>query len=113
MIENGDEGKKVIFSELGFSDNGVDDVEELQIGYTERVFEYCENELPFVESVLSFRLYECEYAATWGGSQESHFGFFREPTGDKGFSPKAKAYKLQQIYGGSGDLAKYETPAKS
>lgn len=113
VIENGDEGKKVIFSELGFSDNGVDDVEELQIGYTERVFEYCENELPFVESVLSFRLYECEYAATWGGSQESHFGFFREPTGDKGFSPKAKAYKLQQIYGGSGDLAKYETPAKS
>lgn len=46
VIENGDEGKKVIFSELGFSDNGVDDVEELQIGYTERVFEYCENELP-------------------------------------------------------------------
>ena len=103
VIENGDEGKKVIFSELGFSDNGE----------TARVFEYCENELPFVESVLSFRLYECEYAATWGGSQESHFGFFREPTGDKGFSPKAKAYKLQQIYGGSGDLAKYETPAKS
>ena len=111
VIANGDEGKKVIFSELGFSDGGVADVEALQIGYTELVFEYCENDLPFVESVLSFRLYECEYAATWGGREQTYFGFFREPTGDKGFSPKDKAYKLQEIYGGTGDLAKYETLA--
>lgn len=111
VIANGDEGKKVIFSELGFSDGGVADVEALQIGYTELVFEYCENDLPFVESVLSFRLYQSEYAATWGGSAETYYGFFREPTGDKGFSPKDKAYKLQEIYGGTGDLAKYETLA--
>ena len=111
VIANGDEGKKVIFSELGFSDNGMDDVEDMQIEYTELVFEYCENDLPFVESVLSFRLYECEYAATWGGREQTYFGFFREPTGDKGFSPKDKAYKLQEIYGGTGDLAKYETLA--
>lgn len=108
VIANGDEGKKVIFSELGFSDGGMEDVEELQIGYTEKVFEYCENDLPYVESVLSFRLYECEYAEVWGGRNEVYFGFFREPSGDKGFSPKAKAYKLQEIYGGTGDLAKYE-----
>lgn len=111
VIANGDEGKKVIFSELGFSDGGVADVEALQIGYTELVFKYCENDLPFVESVLSFRLYQSEYAATWGGSAETYYGFFREPTGDKGFSPKDKAYKLQEIYGGTGDLAKYETLA--
>lgn len=89
----------------------MDDVEDMQIEYTELVFEYCENDLPFVESVLSFRLYECEYAATWGGREQTYFGFFREPTGDKGFSPKDKAYKLQEIYGGTGDLAKYETLA--
>ncbi len=108
VVENGDEGKKVIFTELGFSDFGMDDTEELQIEYTKKIFEYCQNDLPFLECVMSFRLYECEYAAVWGGKEQTHFGFFREPTADKGFSPKNKAYALQEIYGGKGDLAKYE-----
>lgn len=107
-IDHGDEGKRVIFSEFGFSDGGFDDREALQIEYTEQAFAYCQTEMKYVESVLSFRLYECKYAATWGGSGEIYYGFFREPADGKGFSPKAKATALQAIYGGTGDLTKYE-----
>ena len=65
----------------------------------------------FAVTVLQGSTGNREYAATWGGREQTYFGFFREPTGDKGFSPKDKAYKLQEIYGGTGDLAKYETLA--
>ncbi len=106
-IDNGDEGKKVFFTEFGFSDDGIADLEEAQIGYFERAYEYCKNDMPYVERVCAFRLYQCSMAETWGGSHEDYYGYFTEPDGNHGFGPKQKALSLQRLYGGVGDLYKY------
>lgn len=106
-IDNGDEGKKVFFSEFGFSDAGDADKEELQTEYMEKAYAYCVNDMPYVERLFAFRLYECAYAEVWGGIGEVHFGYFKEPNATRGFTPKAKATALQKLYGGTGDLNKY------
>ncbi len=103
-----DRDKAVYFTEFGFTDYGVDSLEQVQIQYMRAAFDFIGNELPFVKNVSAFRLFECEYATTWGGKGEVHFGYFQEPTGEKGFVPKAKAYALQAIYGGKGNLTQYE-----
>lgn len=107
-IDHGDEGKKVFFTEFGFSDGGYDDKEEVQIGYMETAYRYCLEKMPYVERLCAFRLYECAYAEVWGGINEVHFGYFREPDTVNGFSPKEKAFALQKLYGGEGDLTKYQ-----
>ena len=107
-IDNGDEGKPVIFSEFGFSDSGNDERHEVQCEYIERAFEYMLNDMPYLETCMEFRLFNCAYAEVWGGIGEVYFGAFAEPANGVGFSPRKKAYTLQKIYGGTGDLKKYE-----
>jgi hypothetical protein len=107
-IDNGDEGIKVYFTEFGFSDMGFQDRQDVQMEYTRKAFEYMENDMPYVEACMSFRLYQCEFATSWGGGRQNYFGFFTEPLGENsGFVPRPKAYILQEIYGGTGDLEKY------
>ena len=105
---NGDDGKKVFFTELGFSDLGDTGVEQRQIGFMNLAFQYAENDMPYLESIGAFRLYECQFAATWGGLGQINYGYFKEPANGVGFTPKAKAYALQKIYGGTGDLTMYQ-----
>lgn len=107
-IDNDDEGKPVIFSEFGFSDVGVADKEQVQIEYLKQAFDYMKNDMKYVETCCEFRLYTCAYAETWGGVNEVYFGCIAEASSSKGLSPRSKAYALQEIYGGSGDLAKYQ-----
>lgn len=107
-IDNGDEGKPVIFSEFGFSDIGNDERQEVQCEYIERAFGYMANDMPYLETCMEFRLFNCAYAEVWGGIGETYFGAFKEPENGVGFSPRKKAYTLQKIYGGKGDLKKYE-----
>ena len=57
---------------------------------------------------MEFRLYQCAYAEVWGGIGEVYFGAFAEPYNSKGFTPRLKALTIQKIYGGKGDLNKYE-----
>lgn len=107
-IDNGDEGKPVIFSEFGFTDSGNDERQEVQCEYIERAFGYMLNDMPYLETCMEFRLFNCAYAEVWGGIGETYFGAFKEPANGVGFSPRKKAYTLQKIYGGTGDLKKYE-----
>ncbi len=107
-IDNGDEGKPVIFTEFGYSDGGVADRETVQIEYIKQAFEYMKNDMKYVETCCEFRLYTCAYAANWGGQGEVYFGCIAEASGAKGLSPRAKAYAIQEIFGGTGDLTKYE-----
>jgi hypothetical protein len=106
--KNGDGGKKVFFTEFGFTDGGDEGVEQRQIGFMNKAFEYAKNDMPYLENITAFRLYQCQFAANWGGSGEVYFGYFKEPGGTKGFSPKNKAFALQELYGGTGDLRQYE-----
>ena len=107
-INNGDEGKPVIFSEFGFSDSGNDERHKVQCEYIERAFGYMSKDMPYLETCMEFRLFNCAYAEAWGGIGEVYFGAFSEPGNGAGFSPRLKAYTLQKIYGGKGDLKKYE-----
>lgn len=109
VIDNGDEGVKVFFTEFGFTDLGFQDRQDLQMEYTRQAFKYMESDqMPYIESCMSFRMYQCSYAQSWGGARQNFFGFFSEPVGDsKGFAPRPKAYILQEIYGGTGNLEKY------
>ena len=106
--EYGDDGKKVIFTEFGFTDRGDTGIEERQSESMKTAFEYAQNDMPYLETICAFRVYNCAYAANWGGLGETTFGYFYEPTASKGFSPKAKAYGLQKIFGGTGDLRMFE-----
>jgi hypothetical protein len=56
--------------------------------------------------LIYFRLYEDTPLAQWGGVNEIYYGMFKEP--QNGFKAKAKAFAMQQICGGSGDLRRFE-----
>ena len=108
LIAHGDEGKPVIFTEFGFTDRGDDNQQTAQCRYLEKAFEYMLNDMPYVETCCEFRMYTCSYAELWGGVGEVYFGCISEKTDETGFSPRKKAYTIQKIYGGTGDLTKYE-----
>lgn len=107
-IDNGDEGKPVIFTEYGYSDVGISDKEAVQIEYIKQGFKYMKDDMKYLETCCEFRLYTCSFAANWGGQGEVYFGCISEVSGAKGFSPRAKAFVIQEIFGGTGDLRKYE-----
>ena len=108
-IDHGDEGKPVLFTEFGFTDFNVQDQEKIQSSYLEKAFEYmASDQMPYVETCCEFRMYTCAYAENWGGLGEVYFGCISEQSGGKGLSPRDKAYTIQKIYGGTGDLTKYE-----
>lgn len=96
--------RKVFFTEVGWPDEASQSIaaqNEIKIA---QLYARAEKMTP-VESVCYFRLYDCFYAAQWGGVSERTFGLFREPEdeGDE-FIPKRIAYVAQEIFGGSGAL---------
>lgn len=105
-IDNGDDGKPVIFTEMGWFDSNSPDLIASQSEAAKLVYRYCMEEMRYVESCLWFRLYNCEY--DWAGlganSPEKTYGVFYEPTKTQGFMPKQKAVVMQEIFGGTGDL---------
>lgn len=106
--------KKVFFTEVGFSENTGVKIED-QCKYIKDMYDVCKNELPYVESVHYFRMYD-EYASTWGSDAEKTFGLFYDPIsekvgGDKKVllaEPKETAKVYQECAGGTGDLNVYK-----
>jgi hypothetical protein len=92
--------KPVFFTEIGFTDYGDKETENIQIAQMQQVFDYVKTDLPFVKNVSAFRLFECSGAMEWGGKGEVHFGYFKEPTSTAGFTAKPKALALRKIYKG-------------
>ena len=108
IIDNGDEGLPVAFTEFGFHDDGDPELEEVQIQYMAQAYEYMINDMPYVISCSAFRLYQCQNAVSWGGEYQNFWGYYSEFTSESnGFDPRAKAIALQKLYGGTGDLYKY------
>jgi hypothetical protein len=105
-IDNGDIGKKVYFTEMGWYDDDSSAKMDAQVSYIEELYDLCKNEMWYVECCLYFRFYNCDYDWSGGGAggPEKTFGVFFEPTIDQGFMPKNKAIKMQEIFGGTGDL---------
>ena len=100
---NGDDGKKVFFTEFGFSDMGSAEVDKQCAQYFKDTFAYIED-MEYVGCVIAFRLWN-DTSSTWNGPVEKYFGLFYEPT--DGWTPKERAWALQEIYGGTGELDKF------
>lgn len=65
MIENGDEGKKVFFTEFGYNTmtgtaNDQDKLDERQAAFVATDYQRIYDNLPFVETVFQFRLFDWE-----------------------------------------------------
>ena len=104
--KNGDIGKKVYFTEVGWYDDFSNVKIEKQTEAIRKLYAACEKEMWYVESCLYFRFYNCEYDWSGGGAgnAEKTFGVFYEPTATQGFMPKTKALAMQEIFGGTGNL---------
>jgi hypothetical protein len=109
MCQYGDGHKQVLITEFGFTDCGLPDKVQEQAELTRKTFEMFA-EMPYVRTVHAFRLLEdssmLERSTDMriGGLSEVYFGMFREPK--NGCAPKAKALVIQQMAGGTEDLAK-------
>ncbi|GHU99016.1 hypothetical protein FACS1894211_03710 [Clostridia bacterium] len=112
MREYGDGDVGVWFTEVGFTSGHPGFAStETQAGWYALMFGLVD-EMPYVHTVNVFRMFECAHDAIWGGEGEVKFGMFSEPvSGIGGFVPNAKAFALQAIYGGTGDLSKYASAA--
>jgi len=111
MQKYGDGDKPVMLTEFGYTDSGDPEVEKTQTEWYKKIFEIIETKLPYIRAVHIFRLYE-DYKANaerktvdWGGIHEVYYGLFREP--ERGFTPRAKAFVLQELAGGKGDLWRF------
>ncbi len=105
--------KKVIFSEIGFSNETYS--ETLAARYITEMFSVIEEEMPYVESVLYFKLFDYADPSYWTGSY-SRYGLFYDPNPDRSYTnnetddivtpgaPKPQAFAFQQAAGAAGDL---------
>lgn len=91
--------------------NGVryrlnDEIETVQAEYVELYFDAMK-EMAYVHSCHFFRLFCSKKDSEWGGFGEIFFGCFLEPDPNVGrtdFYPRKKAYAVQKVFGGTGDL---------
>lgn len=137
MKKNGDEDKEVWFTEFGLTskkasliettaddmDHKVynvdqkyykttDEYEEMQAEFVREYFKAMESEeMHYVHACHFFRLYGCTVDYSWNGFTVLYYGMFFEADErlDRGFYPRKKAYVIQEIYGGTGDLMQYST----
>lgn len=109
MCKYGDGHKQVLMTETGFTDCGDPELEQRYAQYNRRLLEIAA-ELPYVRTVHNFRLLN-ERAMLQragieenqiGGLTEVYFGLFTDPA--EGCRPRARAYAIQALAGGSGDL---------
>ena len=104
MVKNGDGHKKVLLSEMGFTDWGDDAIAEKQVEMTEQMFDLIQT-MPYVQTIHYFRLYAPEpknIGPLFHVLAEIYFGLFIQQ--DEKLIPREKAYCLQRIYGGKGEL---------
>lgn len=104
MVKNGDGHKKVLLSEMGFTDWGDSIIEQEQVRMTQQLFELI-NSMPYVKTIHYFRLYAPEAKEVSPNFQvlaEIYFGLFIMKNGTP--IAREKARILQKIYGGKKEL---------
>lgn len=105
MSLNGDGKKQMLLTEMGFSDWDIPGLEEEQIAMQEKLFEFIKT-MPYVKTIHSFRLYAPKPEEVGEGflpMGEVCFGLFRKDENGQ-YRPRKKAFSLQKIYGGKGEL---------
>ncbi|GHU99877.1 hypothetical protein FACS1894211_06080 [Clostridia bacterium] len=120
--DHGDDGKKVFFTEYGYTTtegNNIDPTvrasrEQTQGGYIAQDMKNIWANLPYVEIVVIFRMYDWEAGQSeLGPTIEMGFGLFTDPAMSTGPRPKKIAIELQKAIKGanvdSTGLYKYYT----
>lgn len=109
MCHYGDGDKQVLLTETGFTDCGNPDWERRYAEYNQKILRMA-TEMPYVRTLHNFRLLN-ERAMLQregieknqiGGLTEVYFGLFTDPA--EGCRPRARAYAIQEMAGGTGDL---------
>lgn len=109
MCHYGDGDKQVLLTETGFTDCGNPDWERRYAEYNQKILRMAA-EMPYVRTLHNFRLLN-ERAMLQregieknqiGGLTEVYFGLFTDPA--EGCRPRARAYAIQEMAGGTGDL---------
>lgn len=133
MEEHGDGDKEVWFTEFGFTmpvemldvadENCTEndrylianqyytlneESEQKHADWLKMYFDTMED-MDYVHTCHFFRLNCSAHDAEWNGVGEVMFGLFLEPDTEigRGFYPRRKAFALQEIYGGEGDLYQF------
>ena len=135
MCDNGDSAKEVWFTEFGLTSKEASlvvtneddkditiynvnnkfykttkEYEQRQADYVKEYFKAMESSsMSYVHACHFFRLYGCTLDYSCNGFTVLYYGMFFEPSQrlDRGFYPRTKAYTIQEIYGGKGDLLRY------
>lgn len=105
MSLNGDGKKQMLLTEMGFSDWDLPGLDEKQAAMQETLFAFVKT-MPYVRTIHSFRLYAPELHEVEEGflpMGEVCFGLFRKDQSGV-YRPRRKAFTLQKIYGGVGEL---------
>ena len=92
--------KVVLFTEIGLSDYGNEETDAGQKDDVITTLTLIRDELPFVQSVHWFRMFDEANAESWGGAFETGFGLFTEPDEDGNFTMKAKGEAYLEMTGG-------------
>lgn len=92
--------KVVLFTELGLSDYGNTETDKGQKDDVITTLTLVKEELPFVQSVHWFRMFNESSAASWGGAFETGFGLFTEPDENGNFEMKTKGEAYLEMSGG-------------
>ena len=109
LIETSSDNMSITRYKLGEKYYDLSEVyEQYQVDYCNAYFEIME-EMEYLNTVHFIRLFCSEQGMQWNGFGEVYFGLFLEPdeTVGRGFYPRKKAYAIQEIFGGKGDLTKY------
>ena len=115
ILDNECKHKEVVFSEVGFNDVKSDEASATL--YLEEMFEAIEERMPYVTMVHYYKLFDVGLQNSWEGEGTySRFGLFYDPDHTRVYplqdgsanapngGPKSKAYKFQELAGGSGSL---------
>lgn len=96
-INNGDNGKKVFFTEFGYDDGGNSTTDSTQANWMVDAFNFITTQMPYVESMHT-------YVMT--NDSATFYGLFANNANGH-FTPKAKANSIKNLFGGVGNISQF------
>ncbi len=90
------EGKKVYLTEFGFSDFGNEDIDSYLASAAIEKYRLVRSDMPYIDIIHAFRLFDDYAAYHWGGNNEKYFGFYRDVV--QGCKIKERGKALLEYY---------------
>ena len=107
---NGDEGVPVFLTEFGYSDLGSQSKDSLQSIAMTKALKYVKEDMPYVNIINVFRLFDSPRDSIWGGDYQVYFGLFHisgNVTDGYTIQPKEKGKAYANFIGAGRDIYKF------